>query len=62
MIAKDINKQQRQIINNKKNQMTKQQNKMSKIRIKITNNKYEKKPNNNNENVIVNSYKINSLI
>ena len=40
--------------------MTKQLNKMSKIRIKITNNKYKKKTNNNNKNVIVNSYKINS--
>ena len=42
MIAKDINKKHRQIMNNKKNQMTKQQNKMSKIRIKISNNKYKK--------------------
>ena len=37
--------------------MTKQQNKMNKLRIKITNNKYQK---NNNKYVIVNSYKMNS--
>ena len=37
--------------------MTKQQNKMKKLRIKITNNNYQKT---NNKYVIVNSYKINS--
>ena len=37
--------------------MTKQQNKMNKLRIKIPNNKYQKM---NNKYVIVNSYKINS--